>query len=260
MAIITESALRNLIRQTLLQEGIYDPGVLKAVFLAGGPGSGKSYTAKGIFGVPRDLKLAAGTASGLRFINSDPAFERELKKMGIDPKTLGSMPAEEFEALTAPTDSPRARAKSQKKAMERLSIGGRLGMILDGTGDDYSKIARKKAQLEALGYDTYMIFINTSLDVAQERNAKRDRVLKRSLVDEIWHDVQQNMGAFQDLFGPNFRIVDNTDYAKSNAANVEKTVKTFMREPVSNPIGRKWIAGELEKKGPKARLPKNRPF
>ena len=88
MAIITERALRNLIRQTLLQEGVYDPGILKAVFLAGGPGSGKSYTAKGIFGVPRDLKLAAGTASGLRFINSDPAFERELKKMGIDPKTL----------------------------------------------------------------------------------------------------------------------------------------------------------------------------
>ena len=260
MAIITERALRNLIRQTLLQEGVYDPGILKAVFLAGGPGSGKSYTAKGIFGVPRDLKLAAGTASGLRFINSDPAFERELKKMGIDPKTLADLPDEEWDALTAPTDSPRARAKSQKKSMERLSGAGRLGMILDGTGDDYSKIARKKAQLEALGYDTYMIFINTSLEVAQDRNAKRERALPEDLVDGIWHDVQQNMGGFQDLFGRNFRIVDNTDYTKNNVAKVEKAVKAFMREPVRNPIGRKWIAGELEKKGPKARLPKNRPF
>jgi len=260
MAIITERALRNLIRQTLLQEGVYDPGILKAVFLAGGPGSGKSYTAKGIFGVPRGMKLAAGTASGLRFINSDPAFERELKKMGVDPKTLGSMPAEEFEALTAPTDSPRARAKSQKKAMERLSAGGRLGMILDGTGDDYNKIVKKKAQLESLGYDTYMVFINTSLEVAQERNAKRDRALPEDLVEEIWRSVQQNMGGFQDLFGRNFRIVDNTDYAKSNVANVEKAVKAFLNQPTQNPVGRKWIAGELEKKGPKARLPKNRPF
>ena len=260
MAIITERALRDLIRQTLLQEGIYDPGILKAVFLAGGPGSGKSYTAKGIFGVPRDMKLAAGTASGLRFINSDPAFERELKKMGIDPKTLADLPEEEWDALTAPTDSPRARAKSQKKAMERLSGAGRLGMILDGTGDDYDKIARKKAQLEALGYDTYMIFINTSLDVAQKRNLTRDRRLKPDLVDEIWHDVQQNMGGFQDLFGRNFRIVDNTDYTKNNVANVEKAVKAFMRQPVQNPVGRQWIASELEKKGPKARLPKNRPF
>ena len=42
--------LRKLIREFLLNEGIYDPGVLNAVFMAGGPGSGKSYTAKEIFG------------------------------------------------------------------------------------------------------------------------------------------------------------------------------------------------------------------
>ena len=133
-------------------------------------------------------------------------------------------------------------------------------MILDGTGDDYSKILKKKEQLEELGYDTYMIFINTSLDVAQERNAKRERVLKPHLVEEIWQSVQQNMGGFQDLFGQNFRIVDNTDYAKNNVANVEKAVKAFMRQPVQNPVGRKWINSELKKKGPKARLPKNKPF
>lgn len=260
MTLISEKALRRLIRESLLQEGIYDPGILKAVFLAGGPGSGKSYTAKGIFGVPRDMKLAAGSASGLRFINSDPAFENELRKMGIDPKDLGSMPDEEFEALTAPTNSPRARAKSQKKSMERLTGSGRLGMILDGTGDDYAKIASKKAQLESLGYDTFMIFINTSLEVAQERNAKRDRVLPEDKVEHIWRDVQQNMGAFQDLFGSKFRIVDNTDYTQNNVANVEKAVKAFMREPVQNPIGRRWIANELELKGPQARLPRNRPF
>ncbi len=256
--VITENKLRNLIRQTLLKEGVYDPGILKAVFLAGGPGSGKSYTAKSIFGVPQDMKLAAGTASGLRFINSDPAFERELKKMGVDPKNLGSMPAEEFEALTAKKDSPRARAKSQSKAMKRLTIDGRLGMILDGTGDDYNKIKEKKKELEELGYDTYMIFINTSLDVAQERNAKRDRALPEDLVNSIWRDVQQNMGGFQDLFGRNFRIVDNTDYTKNNVDNVEKAVKTFLRQPTQNPAGRRWIASELEKKGPKARLSKNK--
>ena len=260
MTLISEKSLRRLIRESLLQEGVYDPGILKAVFLAGGPGSGKSYTAKGIFGVPKDMKLAAGTAAGLRFINSDPAFEHELRKMGIDPKTLSSISAEKFKELTAPTDSPRARAKSQRKAMERISIGGRLGLVLDGTGDDYDKIKKKKAQLEELGYDAYMIFINTSLEVAQERNAKRDRALPKDLVKKIWEGVQQNMGGFQDLFGSDFRIVDNTDYTKNNVANLEKVVKSFLREPIRNPIGRKWIAAELEMKGPKARLPKNRPF
>ena len=29
-----------------LQEGVYDPNIFKAFFLAGGPGSGKSYVAR----------------------------------------------------------------------------------------------------------------------------------------------------------------------------------------------------------------------
>ena len=260
MTIISERRLRGLIRQALLKEGIYDPGILKAVFLAGGPGSGKSYTSKAIFGVPRDLKHAAGTATGLRFINSDPAFENELWKMGIDPKTLGTMSDEEFDALTVPADSPRGRAQAQKKAMQRLGENSRIGLILDSTGDDYGKLADKKERLESLGYDTYMIFINTSLEVAQERNRLRDRVLKPELVDEIWHNVQQNKEAFRDLFGENFRIIENTDYTNSNMADVEKAVKSFLRMPITNQIGRQWINSELTKKGPRARLPKNRPF
>ena len=29
----------------ILKEGVYDPGIFKAIFTAGGPGSGKSYDA-----------------------------------------------------------------------------------------------------------------------------------------------------------------------------------------------------------------------
>ena len=52
-----------------LQEGVYDPNIFKAIFLAGGPGSGKSYVVR---------KTTGG--SGLRIINSDDAFETLLKK------------------------------------------------------------------------------------------------------------------------------------------------------------------------------------
>ena len=57
-----------------------------------------------------------------------------------------------------------------------LSIKGRLGMVVDGTGRDYDKIKNQVAQLRQLGYDCYMIFVNTSLDVALERNSKRENV------------------------------------------------------------------------------------
>ena len=50
-----------------------------------------------------------------------------------------------------------------------LSIKGRLGMVVDGTGRDYDKIKNQVAQLRQLGYDCYMIFVNTSLDVALEK-------------------------------------------------------------------------------------------
>ena len=112
----------------------------------------------------------------------------------------------------------------------------KLGVIIDGTGDDFGKISRKKEELEKLGYDTYMVFVNTTLDVAQERNANRDRVLKRDLVEKIWTDVQKNLGGFQKLFGANnIQIVDNTVYGPL-PDDISKAVNQFLSAPIKNPI------------------------
>ena len=113
-------------------------------------------------------------------------------------------------------------------------------MIIDGTGHVYSKIEKLKKHAESLGYDTYMVFVNTSLEVAQERNLQRDRVLPDDLLTKSWQDVQNNLGKFQNLFGGNFRIVDNTVY-KPIAREVQKAVNKFVRKPVYNPIGKKWV-------------------
>ena len=63
-----------------LNEGLYDPGIFKAFFLAGGPGSGKSF-----------VTASAFAGSGLKLVNSDLAFEKDLKKAGLSLK----MPDEE---------------------------------------------------------------------------------------------------------------------------------------------------------------------
>ncbi len=52
----------------LLLEGVYDKGILKAVFMAGGPGSGKSYVASQIFGIPKKINVSA---SGMKTFKSD---------------------------------------------------------------------------------------------------------------------------------------------------------------------------------------------
>lgn len=250
--------LRQLIRETLLKEGVYDPGILKAVFMAGGPGSGKSHTAKLIFGADPNMPMSASTASGLKLVNSDPAFEMLLKKAGISPGDLGSMSDEEFKAVTVGPDSPRGKASRLKGKAQSGYMGGKLGIVLDGTGDDLQKIATKKEKLEAAGYDTFMIFVNTSLEVAQERNSNRERKLPEDLVKDIWSDVQENLGGFQGLFGAeNLVIVDNTKYGPI-AGGIESAVNKFINRPIRNPIGRKWVEQELAAKGPGASLPRTK--
>ena len=113
-------------------------------------------------------------------------------------------------------------------------------MIIDGTGHEYNKIEKLKKHAESLGYDTYMVFVNTSLEVAKERNLKRERVLPDNLLTKSWNDVQNNLGKFQNLFGGNFKIVDNTVY-KPIAKDVQKAINGFIRKPIYNRIGQKWI-------------------
>ena len=245
----------------VINEGVYDPGIFKAIFLAGGPGSGKSFVAGELVGIPKggfskmDMSFAP---SGVKLVNSDPEFEYFLKKAGVDPKNLGSLSDEEFEQLTEPADSPRQKAKKVKKSKEKLYMAGRLGLVIDGTGDDYSKIKKKREELIRLGYDTYMIFINTSLEVAQQRNAQRDRVLPEKVVEKIWNDVQKNLGRFQGLFKGNFKIIDNSEKRvakrdpKAGVIIFPKefytTVSKFIKSPVKSSIAKRWIKRQLEMK------------
>jgi dephospho-CoA kinase len=212
-----------------LQEGVYDPNIFKAFFLAGGPGSGKSYVVR---------RTTGGT--GLKIVNSDDAFEKLLKDAGLSLK----MPPEEEQER----DVARSRAKQITKARQTNYIEGRLGLIIDGTGKDYDKIARQSQQLRELGYDTYMIFVNTSLDTALERNAKRARSVPESIVVQSWKDVQSNIGKFNNHFGSGMIIVDNNDAGEDVFSKVWKRVQGLLRNKVKNGRAKAWIAKEMQKK------------
>ena len=212
-----------------LQEGVYDPNIFKAFFLAGGPGSGKSYVVR---------RTTGGT--GLKIVNSDPVFESLLKKAGLSLK----MPPEEFERK----EKVRGRAKELTKKQQANYLEGRLGLIIDGTGKDAGRILKQKAGLEELGYDTYMIFVNTSIDVALERNEKRARSLQPSFVVKSWKDVQANIGAFSNMFRQGFIVVDNNDAGEDVFQTVWKRIQGLLRKKVTNSRAQNWIASELAKK------------
>jgi tRNA uridine 5-carbamoylmethylation protein Kti12 len=146
-------------------------------------------------------------------------------------------------------DTLRTRAKVITKKKFNNYVEGRLGMVIDGTGKDYSKITTDASGLKQLGYDVHMIFVNTSLDVALERNAKRPRSVPEDIVKKSWNQVQQNIGKFQQFFGnKNFIIVDNNNVNDNVFDMVGKQVRTMLSKKVNNPIAQKWIDTELARK------------
>ena len=216
--------------ERFLKEGVYDPNIFKAVFMAGGPGSGKSHIAG---------KTTGGL--GLKIINSDDAFERFLTKEGLSLK----MPDSE----TIPRDVERARAKKVTASKKFHAIQGRLGIIIDGTGHVYDKVAKQAVMLQQLGYETSMVFVNTSLEVALARNEARPRSVKPTIVKKSWQDVQNNMGKVQNFFGPSrFFIVDNNGVEEDMLQISTKIIRRAISKSVKNVIAAAWITNELKKK------------
>lgn len=213
-----------------LQEGVYDPNIFKALFLAGGAGSGKSY-------------VAARTTGGLgmKMVNSDDVFEKMLKDAGMEttPEDIYSDEGQEI----------RGRAKAVTARMRSNYIEGRLGLIIDGTAKDYNKISGQVANLRKLGYECSMIFVNTSLETALAQNRKRKRTLPDREVELMWNQVQNNMGKFQSLFGgSSFIIVDNNMAGEDVFAKVWKRVAMMIRKKVNNPTAKRWINAQLKMK------------
>ena len=216
--------------EQILSEGLYDPNIFKAFFLAGGPGSGKSFVARNVF-----------TGTGLKLVNSDIVLENSLKKAGLSL----SMPDEEQYFR----DILRTRAKAIVDNQIDLYVKGRLGLVIDATGRDYNIISRQFSALQLLGYDCYMVFVNTSLEVALERNSKRERVVPEYITRTSWQGVQNNIGRFQNLFGlANFVVVDNSkseqELITQTMNKVNNVVRRFLRTPIKSYIAKRWMAKE----------------
>ena len=217
--------------KTFLNEGVNDPAIFKAIFLAGGPGSGKSFI----------VGKTGLTSMGYKVVNSDDAFEAAMKKVDMDmtPDNIFSPKGQEL----------RGKAKKLTGKKEERYLKGRLGLVVDGTGKDPDKIAEQAKKVKAMGYDVAMIFVNTDLDTAISRDAKRARTLGAKGVTEYWKAVQRNIGKFQRMFGkPNFLVVDNSegkDYEKETLTAF-RDAKKFTDKPVTKKA-QKWIDAERKK-------------
>ena len=252
--------LMDLLPKDLLLESVFDKSILKCVFMAGGPGSGKSYVAQELFGIP--TKIAVSTKYDMKLVNSDTEYEHLLKKYGFETAGWETLDIDQWpdEVLMIATGadskgnkldpkdiSIRDKAKGLTKKRLKGYTEGRLGVIIDGTGHNYGKIAKQKKNMEKMGYDTFMVAVNTSLKVAKERNKDRRRALPEDILVKSWSDVQNNLGAFQGLFKSNYRIVDNSKFLEPKKAQAKFAkimgagIDKFVSSPVKNQIGKTWI-------------------
>jgi cytidylate kinase/Zn-dependent peptidase ImmA (M78 family) len=227
------SLMKEPVQEAQVDEGVNDPHIFKAVFLAGGPGSGKSFVAKNILG-----------GTGLRSINSDEVYEFLMKKQGLslDSETIFSPQGQEI----------RDKAKGLSRRREATYLDGRIGLIIDGTGKDVSKYQVMAQKLRAIGYDLSMIYVNTSLEVAQQRNKQRERSIKPAEVEKMWNDVQQNLMQFQQIFGADrFHIIDNSGGLEDldrqkNFDKVYVETQRFLNTPPKNRKALAWIQKQKE--------------
>ena len=165
----------------------------KVIFLAGGAGSGKSNVVK---------KLGL-EKSGFKVVNSDISLEWLKKNSGL-PENMNDLTKEQRSTLGKLQHQSRGIAK--RKMMKYQGNGD--GIVVDGTGGSLNVMKKQVQEYRDAGYDVQMIFVETSLDTALERNKNRkERSLLDIIVRKNHHAVQGNKEAFKELFGDNFAEV-----------------------------------------------------
>ena len=206
----------------VLDEGIHDPGIFKAVILAGGPGSGKTFVAK---------SLGLGSM-GLIVVNSDLFFMQLMKRKGLSLK----MPANEFEEREA----ARMAAKGHTDRRLESLVNARLGVIVDSTSGDQNKTKKIIKMLKSAGYDIKVVFIDTTLEVAKTRNKQRSRTLPDKVVEFSWKGAQDVMKKLQTLVGTvNFHKVNNNIDGKLNVSGLAGKLTAWTNR--LNPSALAWI-------------------
>ena len=204
-------------------ESINDKGILKAVFVVGVPGAGKSYT----------VKQLNGTIAP-KIVNTDRATEFLSKKLGVPSNS------ETWKTIF------RDRTRPITTGALTNYLNSMLPLFVDGTSNDVSNILGRAGILESVGYDVGMVFVDTDLDVAIDRARKRgieiDRHVDEDFIKKVHELSQENKEYFKGKFSF-FKEVRNNPGELDDAAilSIFKEVSSFYEEPVKNPVGQRTL-------------------
>jgi len=201
----------------------------QAIFMAGPAGAGKSFVSKAL------------PLSKFHVINVDDDYKKLLNAAGIGTNIKDFNPEELSQAAKLMGQAQKTTKEKYAKALENLE-----DIIIDGTGAASNPLLKKKAELEALGYETIMIMIYVSPITSLERNVSRDRSLMPGQVLNTWEKVNQNIETYQQAFDDNFVLINNDPKDTDKSFNPEEIKRRFF--DTSKAKGKPKTPEEMAKK------------
>jgi dephospho-CoA kinase len=203
----------------------------KAIFMAGPAGAGKSY-------ILEQLNIEDFTT-----INVDDDFEELLKQEFGDDINFSKMSPEQLSKAAKFMGTARKTTKEKEIA----AIESLQNIVIDGTGATSDPLLNKKAELEALGYKTFMILIYVSPMTSLKQNSERGRSLVTSAVLSSWKGVASNIALYRDKFGSNIVIINNDPEDVDKTYDPEK-IKQLFPSPKGKPKTPEELAKSKTKK------------
>jgi predicted kinase len=246
---------------TTVDEGIQDPDIFKALMLIGGPASGKTTVGE---------HLISGT--GIRSVNTDAFYEMIKSRHWLADKpgkTRADMPGWDSPQDIQSDPDWNTSTKSQYSRLELL-VEGRLGIMLDMTGQKAESTQQYRQELEQLGYDVAMLYVKTPVEVAQQRNAARRRRVDPDTLVNIHTAVNTNATYYKIMFRDKMVILDNHQsqpvhhlltstedfhcdkpklHPRARDYSLARWFREWLAESVNNPAALAWKQTQLKSLG-----------
>ena len=180
--------------------------VFKAIFVTGGPGSGKDIVIREVITDSRFIEL-----------NTIQAFDYLMDKRKLS---------------------------ESSKDFRREAIRNRSPLIINGTADNFDRIDTIKEELEELGYATMMVYVDTANEISKQRNEGLKRMVSEAIREEKWHNSQINKVKFYNCF-EDFNLFDNNDdleVIEESITDVYDHINNFLDRNTMNDISIDWLA------------------
>lgn len=215
--------------KNFIAESINDAGILKAVFIVGLPGAGKSYT----------LKKLVGKISPV-VVNTDRAAEHIGAKKGIPVTSKNWVEHIEDDALRITS------------SLLHNYLNGLLPLFVDGTSNNVARIMHRYGILESLGYDVGIVYVDVPVEVAIERAKARALQIKREVdedfIREVYSTNEDNVAFLKSKTAFFKKITNDHTLDDETLHQAFKAVQGFFAEPVKNPVGKRTITKLRESK------------